>query len=632
MVVRKKVTSVTFGLYTDDDVRARSVVEITSPQTFLSDDGTTPLPGGLYDPKMGPFQTHDSMPCATCAGRFLTCGGHFGHIELCVPLYQPLLMAELLRMLGMKCFCCHRLRSPKRALLVAHAKLLLLHHGRLNEYHELDGQLAQAIRRSLENPHEPSSSAARKTPQAAAAMEAVLNDIIRDLQNTPLPTDAPSTYQQELLRDYTKTLTQTMKAEVKCQHCGAFSPKLKQDQHNKIFQRALAVKQKRMNAADDLKCESALVLLQKRKQRSKQSGSGGEQKNGYDSDNSEDTEVPDQSNVSNFIDDEAMEVDDEDTDSDQESDDDDDDDDDGLASPIKRTRRKKTVTKTTSNHDASTDTTSTTSDQYYMHPGEVRAQCQLTWDYHGELLTTILFGLRSPHAAAPKLSYKTFFVQAIPVPPSRFRPPMTTGGMTVEHGQNQYLTQMINEHAIVRQELFSPEGKERVAHTTWIQLQTSYNCLLDSTKDPSVAAQLGQTPNGIRQLLEKKEGIFRKHMMGKRVDSACRSVISPDPYVGTNEIGIPLAFAQVLTYPTPVTEFNMTELRRLVERGPANYPGARWVEVKNQRIDLAKMSDVRRKAVGAMLLKESSRAGTKPAIVGRQLRHGDTMLVNRQVR
>jgi DNA-directed RNA polymerase I subunit RPA1 len=154
---------------------------------------------------------------------------------------------------------------------------------------------------------------------------------------------------------------------------------------------------------------------------------------------------------------------------------------------------------------------------------------------------------------------------------------------------------------------------------------------LDNSKDPN--AILGVTPPGIRQLLEKKEGIFRKHMMGKRVDYACRSVISPDPYVGTNEIGIPLAFARVLTYPTPVTEFNIVEMRKLVERGANNYPGARWVEMHGKRIDLSKMSDDRRKAVAALLLNmDGSKSMTKPAIVGRQLRHGDTMLVNRQVR
>lgn len=45
------------------------------------------------------------------------------------------------------------------------------------------------------------------------------------------------------------------------------------------------------------------------------------------------------------------------------------------------------------------------------------------------------------------------------------------------------------------------------------------------------------------QLLEKKEGLFRKHMMGKRVNYAARSVISPDPYLNTDEIGIPEVMA-----------------------------------------------------------------------------------------
>lgn len=42
------------------------------------------------------------------------------------------------------------------------------------------------------------------------------------------------------------------------------------------------------------------------------------------------------------------------------------------------------------------------------------------------------------------------------------------------------------------------------------------------------------------KILEKKEGLFRKHMMGKRVDYAARSVICPDMYINTNEIGIPM--------------------------------------------------------------------------------------------
>jgi len=58
----------------------------------------------------------------------------------------------------------------------------------------------------------------------------------------------------------------------------------------------------------------------------------------------------------------------------------------------------------------------------------------------------------------------------------------------------------------------------------------------DSDKDPNPLGN-NSAPSGIRQILERKEGLFRKHMMGKRVNYCCRSVISPDPYIGTNEIG-----------------------------------------------------------------------------------------------
>jgi len=107
--------------------------------------------------------------------------------------------------------------------------------------------------------------------------------------------------------------------------------------------------------------------------------------------------------------------------------------------------------------------------------------------------------------------------------------------------------------------------------STWITLQNAVNCYMDSSKDPNPLSKGG--PQGIRQLLERKEGLFRQHMMGKRVNFCCRSVISPDPYIGTNEIGIPVAFAKVLTFPTPVNDWNFKYLRGLVEKGSHEYPG-----------------------------------------------------------
>ena len=251
-------------------------------------------------------------------------------------------------------------------------------------------------------------------------------------------------------------------------------------------------------------------------------------------------------------------------------------------------------------------------------------------------------------------------MRAIPVPPSRFRPPMVMGTMTVEHAQNHYLNKVLELNDRLRIAFATVQGfdqkdlkndddddddeknaaaskypgmnmtKDQVsarALSLWIDLQTTINCYIDSSKDPSAAASQN-VPNGIRQLLEKKEGIFRKHMMGKRVNFACRSVISPDPYIGTNEIGIPLYFAKVLTYPTPVTARNVAEMRRLVIRGPNQYPGARWVELPNgRRIEMAKMQQTKREAIAARLLSSNG-----IATVGRQLRDGDMVLMNRQVR
>lgn len=617
-IIRKQVRSVEFGLYTDQDVRERSVVEVVSSQAYLDNNSEKPLPRGLYDPRMGPVSAKDKMPCPTCAGRFLTCPGHFGHIEVCVPLYQPMLFSELLTLMGLKCFFCHKLRAPKRSIKIAYAKLLLLKQERLIEFEDLDAHLSQAIQREHEaqdDAHTEETAKVAKFRAAAVAMDRVLDPLIAQLEQQELePTinnhhNNTNAAARSALRKYQIQLKREWKALPKCQSCGGFSPKLKHDQHNKVFQTALSAKHVRFNQSSDLELESALEYLQRKQtKKNKNKKPGGGNNNDSDEDNegysSEDT----QRERNPIIDDEAeeagpMEVDD---DSDSEMDDSDD---------HKNNGGKKKTSKTNA-----TTTKRAASDRYYMHPGEVKAQVQLFWEANGTELSQLFF--------SGKYSYNVFFCQAIAVPPSRFRPPMITGGMVVEHAQNQYLSKIIQENANVRQNLFGKERDERLAHTNWIKLQTFLNCLMDNAKDPDAA--LGTAPPGIRQILEKKEGIFRKHMMGKRVDYACRSVISPDPYVGTNEIGIPLHFAKTLTYPTPVTELNVVEMRKLVERGPDQYPGARWVEVQDKRIDLSKMTDDRRQSVAALLLKTDNDG--KPVIVGRQLRHGDYVLMNRQVR
>lgn len=52
-IIRHQPSSVTFGVYTDDEVRQRSVCEISSSVAY--DALKNPLPRGLYDPLLGPM-------------------------------------------------------------------------------------------------------------------------------------------------------------------------------------------------------------------------------------------------------------------------------------------------------------------------------------------------------------------------------------------------------------------------------------------------------------------------------------------------------------------------------------------------------------------------------------------------
>ena len=67
-------------------------------------------------------------------------------------------------------------------------------------------------------------------------------------------------------------------------------------------------------------------------------------------------------------------------------------------------------------------------------------------------------------------------------------------------------------------------------------------------------------------------------MMGKRVNYGGRSVISPDPYITTDQIGVPVFMARKLTFPEAVCSFNAERLGKMVRNGAQIHPGANMIE------------------------------------------------------
>ncbi|KAL0223742.1 hypothetical protein P9112_003132 [Eukaryota sp. TZLM1-RC] len=255
-----------------------------------------------------------------------------------------------------------------------------------------------------------------------------------------------------------------------------------------------------------------------------------------------------------------------------------------------------------------------------------------------------------------------FFIQSLPVPPSRFRPPSKMGDQTYEHPSNGLLGKILStrrdllrsakpvsnkdndnkgdEGENLEGEVDETRGEgetqidyhNRIQRTLscYFQLQHDVNTYLDATKNPNPPYG-GKIIPGVRQLLEKKEGLFRQNMMGKRVNYAARSVISTDPYIATTEVGVPQVFAMKLTFPEPVTPYNSEILRNAVQNGPNVYPGANFVEdQKGNLIDLAHLSKDRREGIAKLLQTPSGHPSNLPKRVYRHLTNGDVLLVNRQ--
>ncbi len=130
----------------------------------------------------------------------------------------------------------------------------------------------------------------------------------------------------------------------------------------------------------------------------------------------------------------------------------------------------------------------------------------------------------------------------------------------------------------------------------------------------------GQVLKTLSNRISSKEGRIRHNLAGKRTDFSARTVISPDPMIRLNEVGVPQEMAINLTVPERVTEWNLAYLRKFVEKGPKKYPGANYI-IK---------PDGKRKLISADNQEEILEELEAGYVVERHLIDGDIALFNRQ--
>ena len=208
----------------------------------------------------------------------------------------------------------------------------------------------------------------------------------------------------------------------------------------------------------------------------------------------------------------------------------------------------------------------------------------------------------------------------LPVPPPAVRPSVRNDtGQRSEDDLTSKLSMIVKVNNNLKQKI-EKGVKEQIEMYTML-LQYEVATLIDNTI-PGIPPSQQRTGRPIRSLTERlksKEGRIRGNLMGKRVDFSARSVITPDPNISIDELGVPLKIAMNLTYPEIVNKYNKDEMYKLLRNGPDNYPGAKYVR-KTKENRTVRLRGIDRSNV---VLDDGD-------VVERHMRNGDYVLFNRQ--
>jgi len=208
------------------------------------------------------------------------------------------------------------------------------------------------------------------------------------------------------------------------------------------------------------------------------------------------------------------------------------------------------------------------------------------------------------------------------IPPVTIRP-----SITLESGERSEddLTHKLGDIVRINQRLFeniNAGAPEIIIEDLWDLLQYHVTTFFDNdiAQLPPARHRSGQPLKTISERIKSKEGRIRHNLAGKRTNFSARTVISPDPMIAINEVGVPFIVAMKLTVPERVTDWNMAYLKEFVKRGPKAYPGSNYIVRPDGK--KKKITDETQE----QLLEE-----IQPGyIIERHLMDGDVAIFNRQ--
>jgi DNA-directed RNA polymerase I subunit RPA1 len=470
-----------------------------------------------------------------------------------VPVYHPVLLEQLLKLLRGRCIYCSRFKCPRQELHLFTCRLRLLRHGLVKAAQEVEGIVLgdKSLRRSGADGDASSDDESLDEDERIAGLMRERNGFVREAIKQAGAEGSPESLatgkgeailgeRRMVLRDFFASITRdktcpTCKGYVfRVQgSCGiiyaeaglttcSISPGFRRDRSNKIFRRPLSEADRMKMVQSERKAVNPL-LANLRAEKDKLVRKRAEKRAGREADEGIVADIEDVTEEENGEgeDVEMLEAEEQMADG-------------GLLDTSALMEGTKGAQKTRTAPDE------------YVNPKEVQAAVEQLFEKERDLLDLVYSSRPASETRSP-VSASMFFIKDLLVPPNRYRPDAKTGdGQITEAEQNSLYRKILTQCAFLDQinrELrgSAPESAVRRRdfndfQNAWVGLQDCVNSLIDSNQNPMKPKGNMGVEEGIKQKLEKKEGLFRMNMMGKRVNFAARSVISPDPNIETNEI------------------------------------------------------------------------------------------------